>query len=561
MISQERRKNPRITVERLAYIHIEPNNGALVLNVSSEGLGFQSVVPVERNKPLRFSLSEYKGSINACGELVWTDELRTCGGLRFTALSPEARGRLSSWLQHAVGLGEMKPSAGVFPVKQEEEAPYPVAPFLFDEDSAALPSALPVQEDGALQTIIPLLVQDDSPASPSVVPRNVEPATGRFSLLRARGLANLPTKFGMSRSAAPSAVAGLRTIPGATKPRGFSAGFAIGLLLSAIGFFLSMLSLHRVELRESLSSFGKRAEHRRTQTQFRTPPLIAPPAALRKTQPATPAPPKPVDSQVTDSQVADDEVTVTYPVADRSVGMKATLPQPSPSAPQPISPRRIRAGGTERVPAPPEIALRTPASSPPTFLFDRVTVTPLRAPVNAAAGHPDSLRLQMYFDLGKFKDEVLAQGLRDRVVQLGLRAAVLERKALWKSSYQVLVGPYSSEEDEARIENQLQSQGYKPRPFERGSRDFAFASRLSLNGSKMPFGAFTIRWESHVSEAKVQFEQDRDLIATVAGRWIKLPAKSSRDEYVYVRNPDGSKTLVEIRFSGLDRALVFRNTS
>jgi hypothetical protein len=59
----------------------------------------------------------------------------------------------------------------------------------------------------------------------------------------------------------------------------------------------------------------------------------------------------------------------------------------------------------------------------------------------------------------------------------------------------------------------------------------------------------------------VQFEQDRDLIATVAGRWIKLPAKSSRDEYVYVRNPDGSKTLVEIRFSGLDRALVFRNTS
>ena len=147
MISQERRKSPRIAVERLAYINIEPDNGGVVLNVSSGGLSFQSVAPVERNRPLRFSLSEYKRSITACGELVWTDEVRTSGGLRFTTLSSsEARNQLSNWLKHAVGLDEMKPSTGIFPVKQDH-ASIPVAPFLFEEDCASLPSSLPAQED------------------------------------------------------------------------------------------------------------------------------------------------------------------------------------------------------------------------------------------------------------------------------------------------------------------------------------------------------------------------------------------------------------------------------
>jgi hypothetical protein len=559
MISQERRKSPRIAVDRLAYINIEPDNGGVVLNVSSGGLSFQSVAPVERNRPLRFSLSEYKRSITACGELVWTDEVRTSGGLRFTTLtSSEARNQLSDWLKHAVGLDEMKPSTS--PIR-EDRAPTPVPPFLFEEDCASLPSVLPVQDDKAVKAIVSFAVQQDSVASPVVSPVRAEPAKPRFSLLSARGLlAN--SKASMTGSGAASAiVGGVRTVTAATKPGGFSAGFAIGLLISAIAFFISTLGyVHRFELRESLVRFGHRlVVHREAQTpsQFHTPPLIVPPVEFSKTQTAIPAAP-----QTVDVQVPDDEVTVRHLArTDPSVESKASPPQPSQSAPHPASAQRVRVANTEGAAvAPPAMALR--AQGPPTFLFDHsVNVVPQRFLASAAAADPGSLRLQMYFDLGKFKDELLAKTVRDRIANQGLRTTVLERKILWKNSYQVLVGPYSNKEDETRIENELQSQGYKPRPFERGSRDFAFGSHLSLNGSSMPFGGCTISWESHVSEAKVKFEQGRGVIATADAKWLQLPRKYSRDEYVYVRNPDGSKTLVEIRFSGLDRALVFRHTS
>jgi len=277
--------------------------------------------------------------------------------------------------------------------------------------------------------------------------------------------------------------------------------------------------------------------------------------AFSKTQPPFPA-------KRVDAQVPDNDVTVRYLAkTDASVETKANVPQPSQSASHPASAQRIRVANTEGAElAPPAMALR--AQGPPTFLFDHsVNVVPQRFLRSVAGADPGSLRLQMYFDLGKFKDELLAKTLRDRIAQHGLRTTVLERKVFWRNSYQVLVGPYNNKEDETRIQNELQSQGYKPRPFERGSRDFAFGSHLSLNGSSMPFGDCTISWESHVGEAKVKFEQSKGVIATADAKWIQLPRRYSRDEYVYVRNPDGSKTLVEIRFSGLDRALVFRHTS
>jgi hypothetical protein len=37
--------------------------------------------------------------------------------------------------------------------------------------------------------------------------------------------------------------------------------------------------------------------------------------------------------------------------------------------------------------------------------------------------------------------------------------------------------------------------------------------------------------------------------------------KYPRDEYVYRRNPDGSRTLLEIHFEGMRQALVFGKAS
>src|SRR5215472_4707768 len=90
MSTPERRHGSRTTIERLAYIHIEPDNGGIVLNVS----------PVERNGEMRFSILDHNRRIDAKGTLVWTDELNKVAGVRFTTITSEAREQVETWITH-----------------------------------------------------------------------------------------------------------------------------------------------------------------------------------------------------------------------------------------------------------------------------------------------------------------------------------------------------------------------------------------------------------------------------------------------------------------------------
>jgi hypothetical protein len=168
------------------------------------------------------------------------------------------------------------------------------------------------------------------------------------------------------------------------------------------------------------------------------------------------------------------------------------------------------------------------------------------------------LPLQRFFDLGKFKQQQVAQDLSERVAQLGMHASVVNKGHLWMNSYQVLVGPYLTSAEEKKIHTELASNGLKARPFERGSRGLSFRSGLTVSGSKLPVGDFTISWETYVEEAKVKFAQDGAVVATADGKWVTRPQKFAHDEYVYQNAGSNSRPLLEVHFAGLDRALVFR---
>jgi hypothetical protein len=62
-------------------------------------------------------------------------------------------------------------------------------------------------------------------------------------------------------------------------------------------------------------------------------------------------------------------------------------------------------------------------------------------------------------------------------------------------------------------------------------------------------------------EASVKFAQADYVLATANGRWVKQTLRYQHNELVYLKTVNGSRILVEIHFSGLDRALVFRNSS
>jgi PilZ domain len=97
-VTPDRRQAPRTKLVEIAYIGMGPENGGLVLDVSDGGVSFHAVAPVRQSEIIHFLLSLRGHSrIHGTGEVVWTNEMKTVCGLRFTSLSAGAREHLSNW--------------------------------------------------------------------------------------------------------------------------------------------------------------------------------------------------------------------------------------------------------------------------------------------------------------------------------------------------------------------------------------------------------------------------------------------------------------------------------
>ena len=94
----ERRRSPRTILGSLAYITFESNTGGIVVNISDEGLCFHTIAPVGQNETIHFWFSAGGRRVEAEGRLIWTDDTRKSGGLRFGALSGEASQQIRNWI-------------------------------------------------------------------------------------------------------------------------------------------------------------------------------------------------------------------------------------------------------------------------------------------------------------------------------------------------------------------------------------------------------------------------------------------------------------------------------
>jgi len=97
----ERRQSPRCKPFGLVYLNLASDNGGIVLDASEDGLQFQAVAPVQHDDgpmPVWFTLNP-ANRIETVGEVVWTDETKKTGGLRFTNLEGESRLQIRKWLE------------------------------------------------------------------------------------------------------------------------------------------------------------------------------------------------------------------------------------------------------------------------------------------------------------------------------------------------------------------------------------------------------------------------------------------------------------------------------
>jgi hypothetical protein len=491
----ERRQAERTPVDRVVYINFDLNNGGIVLNVSEGGLCFHSVAPVQRNGKIRFWFSEHKQRIEADGELAWTDGTQKTGGLRFTALPAEGREQIRNWIsQPTMRLAAEKASARSVP-----------APSPFPDFSASPPDT------------------------------NVVPAS---SVLPAMG--------------SPEG-----KIPGALP--GFSRGLATGLLVAALVAVPFLVHSYRRQLGESLIHLGDRlAPRSRAQTQTVS---AAPPNASPSLRPSSP----------TDGQIAASPPEKVPPRAP----INAAKPQQAElELSRPTTVTHAVAGGLANTTptaaatissTPPRISFPTTAVAPMSNAIpDEINTVPLHEPPNQPGVHDRVTRpenagsdLVGYFEVGKFKDDLRANKIADNLQHLGFHAAVIQKGHLWMNSYSVLVGPYSDREVAEAARKDLVSNGFKPRAFERGSRSFTFPFALTLNGTQVPVGDYTISWESYSPDALVKFVLNYDVVSTPEAKWVKRDVSYQHNAVAWRQNRDGSRSLIEIRFAGMSRALVF----
>jgi hypothetical protein len=523
MTNLERRRTPRTTVTGHAYVNIEPNNGGIVLNVSDGGLCFHSFDPVQRNGNVSFWFSGRDRRIEAQGTLAWSDETQK-GGLRFTTLPPEAREHIRQWM-----LQSATPAAG------EGIAPHALPPRAFRR---------PI--DKRADTAMPV----------DTAPFRTSPESQLTRQLR-----------------------------------GFSWGLITGLLVSAVVIAGFLFYNYRREFGESLIRLGE---------QFAAKPQVqgsvvpgASQAATAASAIASPTPPtQQVALSATPIPAARSEKS--SPPPDKPARTPKKMVSPPLPAPAPRQQAKIEPSKPAITAAPTTTAGVTSASAPvlnaaPAISAPAPSRTPLAAsspmPSVSSASNPVPNRSdpapkvetakqaevqtensiaengtstsELYFDVGKFKNQSQAHIQMEKLSQLGFPTTAVQKGFLWTNSYHVLVGPYSDEERAKATHEGLVSSGFKPRPFERGSRPFTLNSPVTLNGTRTPPGDYIISWESSLDDASVKLLHNDLLVASANGRWVRRDVKYPRDAYVYRRNTDGSRTLVEIRFGGTRQALVF----
>jgi hypothetical protein len=145
----ERRKSPRISIRKLAYVNFEPDNaGGVITDVSRAGLRFHTVAPVQQRGPVRLSLVlGATKQFETVGELVWTDGARQVGGVRFVVLPPAAGDEIENWARAASATHARSETANQVPSSDAGTSSAPGQP---DLSAQAQKSTARIEDEGML---------------------------------------------------------------------------------------------------------------------------------------------------------------------------------------------------------------------------------------------------------------------------------------------------------------------------------------------------------------------------------------------------------------------------
>jgi len=83
---------------------------------------------------------------------------------------------------------------------------------------------------------------------------------------------------------------------------------------------------------------------------------------------------------------------------------------------------------------------------------------------------------------------------------------------------------------------------------------------VMLNGAEIREGMYEMTLEPSNSGVRVTFSRDGRFVATAPGAWVKSGTKFAEDAVLLQVNPDGSRSVIEIRLAGAAKTIVLHNS-
>jgi len=80
-----------------------------------------------------------------------------------------------------------------------------------------------------------------------------------------------------------------------------------------------------------------------------------------------------------------------------------------------------------------------------------------------------------------------------------------------------------------------------------------------VNGANVPQGMYTLTLETEGTSVRATLWRERRFIATVHGTWVGHGVKYKETAVLLRVNPDGTRSLIEIRLAGSAKTVVIDN--
>ena len=449
VMETDRRRAVRKRLNQLAYIRIGADNGGLISDLGEGGLGFQTIAAIEREGPLRFWFTlDSADRVQAIGELVWTDESRKVGGLRFTQISEQALEVIQNWIERNETEADVRTEPRE---KPKVEAPAAKSAEVPAEVRADLRDTIPIEPPAP-----PRAATQRDPLRFSTPPRRTQPAAApAASSAKPEPAVAFAQQTPLPTPIVPPRPEPLRVMATpqpqhwappvlSQPPRGVVSpemvrGFTTGLTILAVVLTAVALGFgYRRELGRSLVNLGERltGESPLADVSPSPDPADDTPADA---EPSTLAPANANSATTTPKNPAASNAPAGNPTAESAKPATEFKPLPpgvnSPATTKPVSTTTQDPGGASiAAPQPKPVASTQPAPKPPaseapaaTSLSPTATGT---SPSPASRANSQNLSAGNAADNGQLELETAQQFLDDRTGKPKMTEAA---KWLWMS--------------------------------------------------------------------------------------------------------------------------------